>query len=141
MTAEYGFDLATNVACGFDPTSDDSINRHKKLNIEAVEELCCCYRGMRIHADSIEHCISLENTVSALKRYAQQEPVLLPGLLQAVEWELGEVVKKAGKLLADAGAAITACHSIRAGNQTVISLSELKKDGTTYFDVAEEMKK
>lgn len=114
----------------FDPTTEKNINGLKKLNLDEIEELCCCFRGMEMSVRSLEGHVdkSAQNICESLKRFATDQPEHLPSALQVIEWELGRIVRSTATLLKDAGIAIDKCHAIRGGNQTVVSLLQLRAD-------------
>jgi hypothetical protein len=100
-----------------------NLNGHKRLNLKEIENMACCFRGMQIQSDSLAH--RLKGQTDVLKQLIATtlvKPDNLPQWLQAIEWDLGQIVQDAATLLKEAGDAIDKCHSLRGGNETLVRL-------------------
>jgi hypothetical protein len=81
--------------------------------VDNIEDLCCNWRGIKLHAESVVHMVKSVSMLESMKITARKNPKDLPDSLQCIEYELGEVVKDAAALLREAGDAINKCHTLR----------------------------
>jgi hypothetical protein len=105
-----------------------NINGHKKLNLLEVEEIHCCFRGMKLNSETLGHALRIESILESMKQRAVKNPDKLPEDLQVIEWELSQVVQNAAALLKDAGTAIEKCHALRGGNETLVKLIKEREE-------------
>lgn len=103
---------------------DANIEERKQDQINSLENICCAYRGMKLEAERIAYEIRSVSILENLKEITKQDVTQVPNSLQAIEWELCEVVKTAASLLRDAGEALEELRNIRLGNETLIELEK-----------------
>lgn len=104
-----------------------NLNGHKKIHLREAEELHCCLRGIRIYSENIGNWIKGDDLINSIKVSAVANPEALPSSLQAIEWELSQVVKEASEVLKNAGEAVELCHALRGGNATLVKLLKERK--------------
>lgn len=105
-----------------------NLNGHKRIHAKEADKLHCRLRGIRIYSENAANWVRGDDLISRIKIAAVVNPQVLADHLQAIEWELSQVVKEAAAVLKDAGEAIELCHSLRGGNETLCKLIKLREE-------------
>lgn len=103
----------------------ENIAGHCAIHVRQMQQALPNLRGLKFH--------NLDTHTAALVDYAERcikdmaEPDIMNQTMQALEWQLSQVVIEAGKIIQDAGTALEACRDVRLGTATMKRLMDAKK--------------
>ena len=106
--------------------SDEDLTRYVMNHCERREEMSCNVHNMKLcHLPGLTTLIT--DLANDLERLEPRRPESVPSDLQVMEWNLSQIVQKAGRLIQAAAEFQAHVHGMRQGNDTLLKLMEAKK--------------
>jgi hypothetical protein len=119
-----------------------NLNGHVELHVKEWAEVMCNLRGLRHYASDIERYANdlLYEGRQVEDNQKMKRTSEFDFELQAMEWQLSQIVQSAAKLLSEAGELQAHIHGLRGGNDTLkelqIERAKALKQPTEFYGIA-----